>query len=310
MPTRKTVQQNWHERESGLIVPEGTTADLSYWPSANAFSQIYLQIKEKAFAIEQLYADSNIPLPSTSNLARLVAEAKALPAAWFNPQVDNISKTMLCYVSNLDRIADAVLPLRRVPDRTTYLTALTSGSLNCLERQQSKAKDILWELELWSILQRRSFNAVLAEPPDIVVTFEDAKIGIACKKFYSAKNVEKVLSQAVAQIEASFDFGIVAVNLDDLRPPNQILQFSTQEEMRQFVKDFNRQFLGSHKRHFRKYLASGRLLSALVSTRVLADVYYCAHGFNPGRQSTFWTIPGLLPEKERQLKRFYNQFMG
>ena len=309
MPTQKSVQQNWHERESGLIVPEGTTAELSYWPSGDSFSQKYLQIKEKAFAIEQLYADSNIPLPPTSNLARLVAEAKALPAAWFHPQGDSISMTMLCHVSHLDCVADVVLPLRCVPDHTKYLTALASGSLDCLERQQSRAKDILWELELWSILQRRSLNAVLADPPDIVVTFEDAKIGIACKKFYSVNNVEKVLSQAVAQIEASFDFGLVAVNLDDLIPPNQILRTPTLDTMSQFIKNFNRQFLSAQERHFRKYLASGRLLSALVSTRVLADVYR-ANRFYPARQSTLWTIPGLPPEKERQLKRFYNQFMG
>jgi hypothetical protein len=91
MPTRKSVQQNWHERESGLIVPEGTTTELSSWPSGNSFFQKYLQIKEKALAIEQLYADSDIPLSPTSNLARLVAKAKALPAAWFNPQGDGIS---------------------------------------------------------------------------------------------------------------------------------------------------------------------------------------------------------------------------
>src|SRR5262245_34237165 len=47
MLIRKSVQLNWHERESGLIVLEGTTSDLSYYSS-----QTYLQIKEKALAIE------------------------------------------------------------------------------------------------------------------------------------------------------------------------------------------------------------------------------------------------------------------
>ena len=122
-------------------------------------------------------------------------------------------------------------------------------------------------------------------------------------------NVEKVLSQAVEQIEPSFDFGIVAVNLDDLIPSNQILRTPTLDTMSQFIKNFNRQFLGAQERHFRKYLASGRLLSAIVSTRVLADVYR-ENRFYPARQSTLWTVSGLSPEKERQLKRFYNQLMG
>jgi hypothetical protein len=81
-----------------------------------------------------------------------------------------------------------------VPERTKYLTALTSGSLDCLGRKKSSAKDILWELELWSILRWRSFDAVLSEPPDIVVAFEDAKVSIACKKFYSTKHVQNALS--------------------------------------------------------------------------------------------------------------------
>ena len=104
-----------------------------------------------------------------------------------------------------------------------FLTVFTSGSLNLQQRDNSLAKNMLWELELWSILRRRSFSATLREPPDIVVIFEGAMVGIACKKLYSENNVEKVLSEAVGQIEAVFDYGIVAVNLDDLILPDQIL---------------------------------------------------------------------------------------
>src|SRR5690242_17649458 len=142
MPTRKSVQQTWHENTSGLVVHDGTAFDLSY-SSANT----YLQIKEKALAIEQLYADSNVPLVPTCTLARLIAEAKALSDSWFTNQVDSITGPMLFRVGYLDRIADAVLPLQHVPDRSPYLIVLTSRGLDCLERQPSKAKDILWELE-------------------------------------------------------------------------------------------------------------------------------------------------------------------
>jgi hypothetical protein len=34
-------------------------------------------------------------------------------------------------------------------------------------------------LGLWTLLKRSSFDATLEEPPDIVVTFGEAKIGIA-----------------------------------------------------------------------------------------------------------------------------------
>ena len=40
----------WRGRESGLVIPQGTVSDLSL-----SSSQTYLQIKEKALAIERLY---------------------------------------------------------------------------------------------------------------------------------------------------------------------------------------------------------------------------------------------------------------
>ena len=305
MRTRKSVQQILRRRESGLVVPDGTVSDLS-----QSSSQKYLHIKEKALALEQLYAETNVSLTATTDLARLIADAKTLSDSWLTGQVDKYPVTLLFRVALLDRIADAVLPLRDVPDRKRFLDALTSGSLDLLERIKSNAKDVLWELELWAILKRRSFHAILEEPPDIVVKFGDSRIGIACKKLYSEKHVQNVLSEAVAQIEATSDFGIVAVNIDDLVPPKQILRTPTQETMSQYINNLNARFLGAHERHFRNYLASGRVISVLISTALLADVYRASTRFNNARQSTVWTIPGLPPEKNQQLRNFYDRLMA
>jgi len=155
-------------------------------------------------------------------------------------------------------------------------------------------------------LKRRDFDASLEEPPDIVVSFEDSKIGIACKKLYSDRYVQNVLSQAVAQIEPTFDFGIVATNLDELVPPDQILRTPTQEAMSQYIDGLNSHFFNSHERHFRKYLGSGRLISAFISTGVLADVYRARTRLNYARQSTIWAISGLPPDTNRQRGDFDN----
>jgi len=249
-------------------------------------------------------------LPRTSDLARLITDAKTLSDSWLMCQVDNTPMILLFRTGLLDRIADAVLALADVPDRARYLGALASSSLDLLGRQRSTAKDVLWEIELWAILKHRLFDATLEEPPDIVVKFSESRIGVACKKLYSEKHVQNVLSQAVSQIESSFDFGIVAVNIDDLVPANQILRTPTQETMAQYISDLNARFLASHERHFRKYLASGRAISALVSTSVVADVYGGGTRLHNATQSTVWTIPGLPLEKERQLKNFYNVLMA
>jgi len=304
MVTKKSIKRIWRAGRTGLVIPDGTVSDLS-----QSSSNTYLQIKQKALALEQLYSDAGVLLSPSSDLARLITDAKGLSDSWLIDSIEKIQTTQLFRVGHLDRIAEAALPLRDVPARIGFLTALASGSLDLLERKKSKAKDTLWELELWAILKRRSFNAALEEPPDIVVDFQDFRIGIACKKLYSEKHVQSVLSKAVAQIEASFDFGIVAVNLDDLVPANMILQTPTQETMSRKIDDLNARFLRSHERHFRKYLASGRLISALVTTGVLADVYQARVRFNTARQSTVWTIPGLSPDKDRVLRNFYNRLM-
>jgi hypothetical protein len=305
MVKKKSVNKIWHRRESGLVVPEGTISDLSL-----SSSQTYLHIKDKALAIEHLYENSDIPLLPNSGLARLIADAKTLSDSWLMGQEDKHPITLVYHAAHLNRIADAILLTADVPDRLRFLEGLGSGSLDFLQRDRSIAKDMLWELELWAILKQRSCNATLMEPPDVVVKFADSKIGIACKKLYSQKHVQNVLSEAVAQIESSFDFGIVAINIDDLFPANKILKTPNQETMSQYLSDLNVRFLRAHERHFRKYLTPGRVISALISTSVLADVYLAPTRLNIARESIMWTIPGLPLEKDLQLRNFYNTFMA
>lgn len=73
MPTRKPIQRLWHTTESGLVVPQGDVSDLSH-----SSSKTFLQIKEKALALELLYADSKVPLPPNSHLSNLIVKAKGL----------------------------------------------------------------------------------------------------------------------------------------------------------------------------------------------------------------------------------------
>lgn len=303
MARRRSTQQLWRRTESGLILPAGRLTD-----SDDASSETYLKIKEKAFAVEKLYADSRVPLPHNCDLARLIADAKSLSDLWLMGQ--NIADSLLFNAAHLKRIADAIIPLRSVQTRARYLTALTSGSLRLRNHGLSPAKDVLWEIELWETLIRHGFNAELAEPPDIVISFEGALVGIACKKFYSEKHVQNVLSRAVAQIESSFSFGIVAANLDDLWNYEDAQIYESIETAGKAIEVFNERFLASHKRHFKKYLAPGRAIATLVSTEVLAEIRHGRACVNNANQMTVWAIPGLAAEKERQLRRFYEQLMN
>ena len=303
MVKRKSTEPLWAQDQSGLFVPNGTVSDLS-----KTSSQTYLQIKEKAVALETLYADSNFKLPRTCGLARLIADAKMLSDSWLTNH-SKLEMRLLLHGFHIDRIAEAVLPIRSIVERERYLNPLICGTLDLLGREKSSAKNCLWELELWSTLRRHGFDARLTEPPDIAILFEGSKIGIACKKIYSEKHVQNVLSEAVAQIESAFQFGIVAVNLDDLVPAHQILRTPNHETMSRAIRNLNARFFRSHERHFRKYLACGRVVAALVSTSLIAEVQQERPSLTNAGQSTIWIIPGLEAEKEEQVNRFRDQLL-
>lgn len=306
MTIRKNVQRTCHRTESGLNIPTGIVSDIS-----QSSTQTYLEIKEKAYAIEKLYSENKVPLPSSCDLVRLIENAKTLSDKWDLNRAKGETLEKLLRVYYLDRIADAVLQLKNFPGCSKYLTDLTSGSLNFLERTNTKAKDIFWEIELWALLKKQFFMTCLFDPPDIVVDLEDGKIGIACKKLYSEKHVQNVLSEAVSQIESSFDFGIVAINLDDLLvPAQQILSTPNQQTMEKIIDNLNAEFLKKHQRHLQKYLTSGRLLAALVSTSIIADLQTERIRLHNARKVQFWNTPELTEEKKGLLNKFRTQLMN
>lgn len=300
---QRDAREPWERRPSGLFVPR-----IFHSESSSSSSETYFEIKEKAEAVKQLYIDNEVLLPVGCGLASLLRDTKRLSDAWFLDFYKNLTSETAFAIMHFNRIADVILSLKGIPGIAKYLDILTTGNLNLFERDRSIAKDLLWELELWTLLRASSFQATLAEP-DIVIQFEQSNIGIACKKLYSEKHVQHVLSEAAAQIERTCKFGIVALNIDDLRPANQFIRASTIEIAGHFVTAENNRFLIRHERHFRKYLASGRLLCALVSTALVADIPNVVPRLNNMRRSTIWTIPGLPPNKEAQLRMFYSRLV-
>ena len=300
----KKLKKLWHRLSNGILVPNGYVSDHS-----RSGTDTYLEIKQKAQFVESFYADFGMEIPRECGLGYVIKCAKELSDAWLIDGAESVSDEVLYGAAHLNRVSEGILALRDQYDPVPYLRKLINGSLDFLDREQSEAKNFLWELELLRSLHEHGVNANLVEPPDIVCEFEGSSIGIACKKIYSEGNVEKVLSQGVAQIEDKYEFGIIAINIDNLTPAGTILVVDTQEEMADRVSDLNKDFLRRHERHFRRYLTSGRLLSALISTNVLADFRGERVRLNNARQSTVWTIPGLSVEKEQTLRRFYNQIM-
>jgi hypothetical protein len=302
MPSRLPIRsfgETWIRKDSGLLVPLGKVLESSDRRQTN-----FVQIKARAQEIEDLYRDAGLRLPRGCGLARLVENAKTLSDRWLMNEMEELSIVNAFYAMHLQRIADAVLPLSAQTERKRYLQSLISGDLDFFDRGASSAKDALWELELWALICDRGGIAELIDPPDIVVALGDKTLGIACKKIYSEKNIEKVLSQAVEQVEDHYDVGIAALNIDELTPAHTLLNAKTEREMARMLQRETAEFIRRHERHFRKYLSSGRLVAAVVSVHVIANIKEWDVPFNNCRQSTAWVIPGLSPEKAALVRQF------
>src|SRR5688572_12787942 len=118
MPTHKSIETIWLNRRSGLVVPGGTFSVFFVSDSGP-----YLQIKKKALAVEDLYKKNGVILSASSDLARLIADAKALSDSWLL-DVQGPTHLHLFRVGYFNRIAEAVLPLQGVSDRANFLKAL------------------------------------------------------------------------------------------------------------------------------------------------------------------------------------------
>jgi hypothetical protein len=290
--------QIWGPTETGILVPVGHE-----WEVSNRTSLNLAQVKGLAEQIEALYGRAEVSIPPTSGLSALLGNAKILGERWLTNQMAGATMMDVFRAMHLERIADAVLPLWDVPGRSKYLAALTSGELDFFKRGKSAAKDILWELELWSLLRESVPSAGLQDPPDIVLRLHGGTLGIACKKVYSESNIEKTISQAVKQVEA-YGAGVVAINLDELVPADKVLKVSTERQMALKLQEACADFLRRHDRHFRKYLVRGRLIAVLACIQVVADVKAWRVAFNNARHATVWTIPGLERGKQLLLDQF------
>jgi hypothetical protein len=103
----KTTTHTWQTLQSGLIIPEGNITAIS-----DHVKTTFLSIKTKAEALESLYTDSQIDLPPSCNLSKLIQNAKAYWENWFTVQTDKLDMRMSFGTLHLDRIATAVLLLK------------------------------------------------------------------------------------------------------------------------------------------------------------------------------------------------------
>ncbi len=257
----------------------------------------HITIQNHVNYIERIYNESDVRLSSQHYLYILLQEVK------YNFSEENSEAIMIkaLYVS---RLADGVRCLENVQDRKKYLIDLLNGSLDFLEHKSSHAKSIFFELEVLTHL-KSAFPKSHLDEPDIVVVMENTNIGIPCKKITSENSLQKALSKAVKQIENNgFEFGIVAINIDDLLPEHVILKTNSFSNVLEILYKHNEDFIARHDRHFRKYLNDSRIVGVIVTTSIFADVALDTPRFNNAFQWAIWTIPEISDKHKKTMTEF------
>ncbi|MEX2123942.1 MAG: hypothetical protein WD795_08615 [Woeseia sp.] len=259
--------------------------------------------------IENLYSRSNIKIHRGHQLFSLLSDATDVASEWAKENIAGTDMNKFFSTLHIERIYSAIKLLESEKNKDKYLKDLLNGSLDFFNRNISHAKSILWELEAFTKIKKVIPGTVLDEP-DVVVNINQLSIALPCKKIFSENGVPKVLSNSVSQIEKRHDFGIVAMNIDNLIPEGVLLKAKKFQEAGDKLHARNMEFLGRHERHFLKYLSSSRIVAVLASTSVVTDILEERPKFNNFSQWAIWTIPGLESEHAMAINEFRSQVIG
>lgn len=263
----------------------------------------------KIDGIERIYSESNVRLNNSHQLCNLLNSARDLATEWSKGNSDKTDMSMLFNALHVERVSSAIQLLMLEKDKDKYLKDLLNGTLNFFDRSKSHAKSILWELEACTKIKRAIPETYLKEP-DIVVDIDQCHIAVPCKKIFSENGVSKVLSNAVSQIEKEYEFGIVAMNIDDLIPQDVVLKARTFNELGDKLHSHNMAFFENHERHFIKYLSASRIVAVIASTSMIADISDESPRFNNFNEWAIWTIPGLNSEHKKAIDSFRDKIIG
>jgi hypothetical protein len=264
-----------------------------------------IQLKEKADNIANMYANSGISINPASELWGFIESTREVAKS-----KDNLVDTKLLFKSlHLERIASSLWLLENEKHKEKYLKDILNGGLDFFIHKPSHAKSILWELDVWRKIRKAIPDSYLEEP-DVVLNIGKMKISVPCKKITSENGVSKVLSNAVSQIERSFEFGIVAINIDDLVPEEMVLNARTLSEAADKLHKLNMEFLGRQQRHFLRYLNKSRITAVIVSTSMIIDVHDELPKFNNASQWAIWTVPNLNSRHKSAVEEFRCKVLG
>jgi hypothetical protein len=295
----------WQELDSGIVVPLGSLHQYTQFMRTSLPN-----LKAEAIRIEELYSRHKVRLSSQSALGRLIAIVKASSDRWILNEKSPNGMLDFFQTLHFGRVAEGLLTLEHVENPSEYLRRMLDGSLDFFERSKSVAKNTLWELSLFARLRARHQDVWLKDPPDICVQVGGTRVGIACKKVYSVRNLPKLLSEAVSQVGEESAFGVAALNIDECTPGQHLLKKSTSTEVFETLRAIKDRFIAEQQKLFSRYLAPGRIIAVLIDITVLADIPGSNPRFNNAFLSTIWSLTDPPVHLQGVAGRLYEVMTG
>lgn len=226
--------------------------------------------------VEDLFiAHGAVPNP-TSELSRLFSAARRLGSLADLEMIAKVDSRVYYDSLSFARLARSVINLDYRPAFRDYFHSLTNGSINFWNSARSKAKDVEWELYLWSQLNGIFPNAARLTEPDIELRLAHRKIGIACKRVYSFKRVIDQIGSGARQLRAQAIPGVVALSFDPYRGDTENYRIIKAPDTGAISRELFRYFGDIWKRiskdTIRKYLLPNRVIGLFISVQGFVQI--------------------------------------
>ena len=260
----------------------------------------YAEIANRVRDLRAIFQRMAISIHPQSALGALLEEAKVLAEDWTVGRNGNDIQQVI-RAAHAIRVVEAVESAIDDDGVIECLRRIAKNDMNLSGRTVSQGKDALWELDLLASFKRHSVQARLCEPPDIVADFGLGPYGVACKKVYSENNVEKQLRSGCKQLSSFGGRGLVALNIDDLVPQDNLLEGTTHTSAGDFLAQKNIDFINRNLAKFGRFVAQGRCDGILVSTTLPAAIARSRVGLSNFTETVVWTFAGIKADAAQRI---------
>ncbi|WP_155651199.1 hypothetical protein [Burkholderia stagnalis] len=268
----------------------------------------YDDVAARIDRVRSAFSERGWRINDGSPMGRLFKHTEKFARDWKTKDRDQIDPLTVVQAGHAHRITAAVLHALDNPAAHQTLHRMHAKPFVLGSVERSTGKDLLWELELYYRLSLQG-TTVRLEEPDLIADFEPWPCSIACKKIYSEKNLDRTLAKGASQIAKSGNHGIVALNIEDLVPTEQLRVCRTTGELLEIGRSTAAAFCTRNASKLRKLVDLGKVDGYLVALAVSAQVLESTTGFVTLHWATIWTTqeaPAGTSERLAEVKKSFD----